>query len=247
MIKPALLSLGTATLALLACTKSTTEQPQNCIQLHDVPQYIYNTTNNVYSGDRFAEPICGILPMHKKNYWVYRDSLFDYSTGAFQNVYIDTLRFQEAYMYTDTITWWKPVVSFYPGYGFYYKGFYDRVYSVDSVLYTLTEGSFGFKHSIQWFFLLTADSVDKSSAWNDTNTLSAYGKKYNDPVVVPAGTFNGCIFYEKYFGDYNYYNQDIYFKPGVGVVKSYQYYYYLTAPLPVVLTVRSDLISYHIE
>lgn len=241
------LFLGVTCMMLFACTKTITQQSETCVQLYKVPLNGYNISNNLFAGSTFTEPVCGILPLHKNNYWVYRDSVFDYLTGAFQNVFIDTLRFQEAYVYTDTITWWKPIVPIHPtGGGYYNKGFYDRVYSTDSVLYSLNEGIFQYKNSIKWFFQLTADSINNSSRWNDTDWLYAYGKKHNDPVAVPAGIFNGCTFYEKKAGNYYAFILNTYFKPGIGVLKSYEYYYQMPSQ-PLVLTRSSELLSYHFE
>ena len=245
MKKQSLFIIIIGSMFLVACKKVSIMQPQTCIQLQTIPQNLYDSRLDLFTGSIYNDPICGILPLHKNNYWVYRDSCFHYQTGAFLSVRIDTLRFKEGYMYADSIRWWKTVVPIGPGYG-YYKGYYDRVYSTDSILYTLTEGSV-IKKSNKWFLILNADSVYTGVSWNDTNYMDAYGKKEASPVVVPAGTFNGCGLFIKKYGFAYVYNQDIYFKPGIGVVKSYQYYHNGFLVPSDVLTIKSELLSYHLE
>ena len=193
----------------------------------------------------YSQSHCGYLPLGKKNYWVYRDSAFDYYTGQFQSTYIDTLRYTETHRGTDSIVWWLPdlyVLRFPP----YFKGLPDYVYSTDTVLYTISYGGgVGGTPTAKWFTTFYTDSISSGQIWDDTGgTLGSYGYKHNTPVTVPAGIFENCVYYRQTF-DHRNNNSGlhIYVKPGVGIIKSKS----IGGATGIILTRTSTLLSYHIE
>jgi hypothetical protein len=149
---------------------------------------------------------CGILPISKKNYWIYLDSLFDI-TGQFTQIKIDTLRFIKAHMSPDSITWWSTNNTF--------KGFLQYSYSTDSVLYTLGT-NWGGKPVVKWFHYMNTDSTSENCNYTDHPTICE-AKKLYQAVIVPAGKFNNCLLFTKKWILPELLN--IYFKPGIGVLR----------------------------
>lgn len=182
-----------------------------------------------------TEKHCGMLPLHSKNFWVYQDSVYD--NGIFQRVQYDTLRFiSNKKSLSDGLVWWESNIS---------VGLPSLLYASDSAFFTLADRVFipDIKDAKKEFSLFPGDSVKYLSSFED---VAASGKsiKLPAPVVTPAGTFTDCIYLEK--NARNYRREQVYFKPGLGVVK-----FILEKAQPGVMGVKlsqvSTLVSVHIE
>ena len=170
------------------------------------------------------------MPLGRKNYWVYLDSLYD-DNGQFTMTRIDTLRFTQTHRSPDSLIWWSPNK---------WKGFLHYNYSTDSVLYTL--GSrWGFGLQLPWAYPISQDSLETDCPYSDHSTFCK-AWKIPGTVSVPAGNFTQCIrFLKKWFIGQDI---DFDFKPGVGVLKFR--FYVITGNQRTYLQ-TSTLLSYHIE
>ncbi|HNU87481.1 MAG TPA: hypothetical protein PKJ94_04300 [Ferruginibacter sp.] len=203
-----------------------------------VPKTFYNLGANPMPEVQYQQSHCGYLPLGKNNYWVFLDSMFDYQTGQFQYSVIDTLRFTKTLQTYDSIIWWVPEFS---NYTTDYKGYYDRMYSTDSTLYTLSEGAFGYKQTVIWGRILVTDSVYSRPRWSDAGMFECTDLKLHSPVVVPAGTFTDCSLFVKVWNRRSW--QYVYIKPGIGVLRSISKW----DPSGNFIARTSTLLSYHIE
>lgn len=198
---------------------------------------MYNLLAHPLNPVQYDQSHCGYLPLGKNNYWVYRDSLFDYLTGQLQSTLIDTLRFKKTYQSEDSIIWWEPAATLL------YKGYFDKVYSIDTTVYIMSPGSFGWRWPIPIFFPTGVDSSAKMYRWDDVFFTYTIGKKLNTNVTVPAGSFSNCYlfttardFQPTTPGSYKY------AVPGIGIIKNKA----INVQTGFV-TYTSELLSYHIE
>jgi hypothetical protein len=151
---------------------------------------------------------CGFLPLSTKSYWVYQDSIFD--NGAFVKVQFDTLRFQKAWQTTpDNLTWWESNIE---------VGLPRLLYANEHGIYQLEIRFFAdcIWDAHKEFILPAGDSAKYLSHFEDN---AAFGRavKLTGSFKTPAGSFSDCILFEK---DAKFYRKDqVYFKPGIGVVK----------------------------
>jgi hypothetical protein len=68
--------------------------------------------------------------------------------------------------------------------------------------------------------------------------------KIEDPIVTPAGKFNGCVLFEKNARSFR--KDQIYFKPGLGVIKYIQEKAQMGFPITKLQQI-STLVSIHLE
>ena len=178
---------------------------------------------------------CGILPLSTKNYWVYEDSV--YNDGVFQKVQLDTLRYTTTKKsLPDGLIWWEGNISI---------GLPVTLYANDSAFFTLSDRMFtpGIKDARKDYSIPAGDSLKYLANFEDA---AANGKtvKLQTALKTPAGTFNDCVYFEK--NARNYRKDQVYFKPGLGVVK---YILEKAAPGERIIKLQqvSTLVVVHIE
>ncbi len=181
------------------------------------------------------ESHCGILPLNTKNYWVYEDSVF--SDGVFLKVQLDTLRYtNNIKSLEDGIVWWKGNLS---------VGLPDILYANDTAFFSMSDRMYNpdLKDVKRDYSLFTGDSIKYLSSFDD-NAAQGRSLRLLEDVIIPAGNFNQCVYFEK--NARNYRRDQIWFRPGVGVLK------YIREKSPMGLRVIklqqiSTLVAYHIE
>lgn len=199
-----------------------------------------NPSGRSYAADSvvavsYAKKNCGLLPLSKRNYWVYEDSVFD--NGAFIKVQYDTLRYSSTRKsLADNLIWWE---------GNIFIGLPGRLYANDSAFFEMQNRMFtpGIIDAKQDFALFPGDSVHYLTSFEDA---AAQGRsvKIESTLKTPAGFFEDCILFEK--NARNYRRDQVYFKPGLGVVK----YIMEKAPMGtrlIKLQQVSTLVDVHIE
>ena len=153
---------------------------------------------------------CGLLPLSTKNYWIYEDSIF--SNGAFLRVQYDTLRYISAKISTDGLVWWNANFS---------VGLPATMYSNESAVFTLSERLFtpGIVDARKDYIMPEGDSVKYLSNFEDV-AAPARSVRLREDVKTSMGSFSDCILFEKHA---RFFRKDqVYFKPGLGVVKYIQ-------------------------
>lgn len=155
-----------------------------------------------------TEKHCGIYPLSSANYWIYEDSV--YTNGVFSHVKFDTLR----YLITkksvdDGLVWWQGNIS---------VGLPDLLYANDSSFFSLNDRLFtpDFQDVKKEFGLFPGDSIKYITSFDDAAAMGR-SLKMDSPVETDAGSFSGCFYFEK--NARNYRKDQVYFKPGIGVVK----------------------------
>ena len=180
---------------------------------------------------------CGLLPLNKNNYWIYQDSMFN--NGVFQNVQYDTLRFDKTYLsLSDNLIWWQANME---------VGLPDLLYSSDSSIFSIEQRMFSPTDPI-WdarkeFSLFSGETANYLAHFDD-NAAQGKSIKLDGDLATPAGEFPDCIQFEKNARSYR--KDEIFFKPGIGVVK------YTQEKAPMGTTVIklqqiSTLVGFHIE
>ena len=181
------------------------------------------------------EKHCGIMPLSANSYWIYEDSVFD--NGTFARVQYDTLRYtSNVRSLNDGLTWWESDV---------YVGLPQILYNNDSSFFGLQPKLHDpeQKDAKKDYGLFPGDSIRYLASFDD---IAASGRslKMNGGISVPAGDFEECIYFEK--NARNYRKDQLYFKPGVGVLK----YIQEKAPFGqrvVKLQQIMTLVAFHIE
>ena len=177
---------------------------------------------------------CGILPLSTKNYWIYEDSIF--ADGVFVEVRMDTLRFQSKKSLPDGLVWWEGNMN---------VGLPQTLYANDSTFFGLANRMFtpGIMDVKKDYGLFAGDSIQYLASFEDAAAIGR-SLKLQNTFKTSAGDFTDCIFFEKYAR--NYRRDQLYFKPGVGVMK----YTRELAPMGTQVLKKqqvSTLVSYHIE
>ena len=237
-LKKTLVLLFTGSLFSLACRKGDFLLPKT--ETEPCVLQIENPTGRSYSSDSVVSYTCtskhcGILPLSSKNFWIYQDSVFN--NGVFVKVQFDTLRYlSNKKSLSDGLVWWEGNIS---------VGLPDLLYANDSTFFGLTDRFFtpGFKDVKKEFGLFSGDSLKYLTSFDDAAALGR-SLRIDTPLETTAGTFNDCYYFEK--NARNYRRDQVYFKPGIGVVK----YILEKAPFgePVIkLQQVSTLVKYHIE
>jgi len=166
---------------------------------------------------------------------VYEDSVFD--NGVFLRVQLDTLRYMSTQKsLPDGLIWWESNIT---------VGLPERLYANDSAFFTMTERLFSpdIMDAKKDFNLPSGDSVRYLTSFEDA-AANGRSVKLQTAVVTPAGTFKDCIYFEK--NARNYRKDQVFFKPGLGVVK-----YIQEKAQPGSMSVKlhqvSTLVAMHIE
>jgi hypothetical protein len=237
-LKKKILPLLTGVLFLAACEKDNFEAP--VVIPEPCEMQTANPAGRSYPSDSVVSYICtskhcGIMPLSTKNYWIYEDSIF--SDGVFLRVQFDTLRFTTNYKTADNVIWWqKNSVSI---------GLPETLYANDSAFFSLADRMFtaGIKDVKKDYSLFPGDSLRYLASFEDAAAMGR-SLKLITAISTPAGSYSGCLYFEK--NARNYRKDQVYFKPGIGVVK----YIQEKAPMgdwTIKLQQISTLIKYHIE
>ena len=178
---------------------------------------------------------CGLLPLSRKNYWVYEDSIFD--DGVLAKVQFDTLRFTNTYRSPDGLIWWEPGI---------FVGLSEKLYVNDSAIFMTEPRLYSTDCMVdvkKEFSLFPGDSLRYLAHFDD---YAAAGRsvKLNNVIEVPAGKFGDCILFDKNARSFR--RDQVYFKPGLGVLKYIQEKAPMGTPF-VKLQQISTLIKFHIE
>ena len=237
-MKKTIVSILIGSMFFLACRKGdflqegTVTEP--CIVQTD------NPAGRSYASDAVVaytctSKYCGILPLSSKNYWIYEDSIF--TDGLFTKVQKDTLRYLvNKKSLADGLVWWQGNIS---------VGLPDIFYANDSSFFIMADRLFtpGFKDVKKEFGIFPGDSLRYLTSFEDAAALGR-SLRVESPLSTLAGNFNDCLYFEKYAR--NYRKDQVYFKPGIGVVK------YITEKAPIgsrdiKLQQVSTLVGFHIE
>jgi hypothetical protein len=235
-LKRTILYLVSASILFVACRKENIIlQEAACLPQTDNPAG-RSYAENMLASVSYSQKHCGLLPLSKKNYWVYIDSFF--TNGAFARSKYDTLRFTTTYQsMPDQLIWWQPDMEI---------GLPDLLYSNDSAIFLASYRLFApdpIRDAKKEYGLFAGDSVKYLTSFDDNAALGR-SVKWSSTITTPAGNFGNCILFEK---KAPYFRKDqVFFKPGLGVVK----YIHEEAPMgsPVMeLQKTSTLVSAHIE
>ncbi|MBK8951729.1 MAG: hypothetical protein IPM85_04795 [Chitinophagaceae bacterium] len=220
-----------------SCEKSELTQP---VVAEPCVEQTANPAGRSYNADSVVPYTCttkhcGFLPLSTKNYWVYQDSLF--VDGAFLKVQLDTLRFTNTFKsLPDGLVWWQGNLE---------VGLPGTLFANDSAFYSINDRLFvpDVKDAKKEYSLFPGDSVRYLASFEDA---AAQGRslKVTGTYKTPAGSFADYLYFEK--NARNYRKDQVYFKPGIGVLK----YVQEKAPMGTrELKVQqiSTLVAWHIE
>lgn len=237
-MKKTILSLLTGSMLFSACQKEPFIQIEAakaaCLYQTEDPGHRSYTCEEIlvvsYTGKH-----CGFLPISSKSYWVYQDSLFD--NGTYLKTQFDTLRFSTVYKTTtDNLLWFEPSME---------VGLPSRLYSNGETIYQLEQRFFAdcIWDASKEFSVPDGDSARYLTHFDDN---AAFGRsvKMAETIKTPAGSFTDCILFEK---DAKFYRKDqVYFKPGLGVVKYISEKAQMGSPF-IKLQQISTLVKYYTE
>jgi len=176
------------------------------------------------------------MPLSSKNYWIYEDSIF--TDGVLQTVRFDTLRFNgNKRTLADDLVWWESSL---------YVGLPMRIYSNDSTFFGLQERFFtpNIMDVKKEYGLFPGDSIKYLTSFDDAAATGRSLKMHTEALKTPAGDFEDYYYFEKLAR--NYRKDQVFFKPGIGVMK----YVQEKAPMgtrTLKLQQVSTLVSYHLE
>ncbi len=236
-LKKTLLSLLIGSLFFSACRKENHFTPENesCLAQTDNPSGRSYTPDSLVAVS-YTQKNCGLLPLCSKSYWVYEDSVF--SDGIFVRVQHDTLRFTKAYQSaSDKLIWWETNIEI---------GLPDLLYSNDSAIFLAEYRLFApdpIRDVKTEYTLFPGDSLRYLTSFED-NAAMGRSVKLNDIIATPAGNFSSCILFEKKAPFFR--KDQVFFKPGLGVVKYISEKAVMGSPVMKVHQV-STLISYHLD
>lgn len=237
-MKKTIVSLLIGSLFSLACTKSDFLQLKTGTEPCELQTA--NPAGRFYDVDAIVaftctQKHCGILPLSSKNYWIYEDSIF--ADGVFTKVQMDTLRYLVTKKsLSDGLVWWEGNIS---------VGLPDILYANDSSFFGLADRLFApdIKDVKKEFGLFSGDSLKYLTSFEDAAAMGR-SLKLETPLETSSGTFDDCLYFEK--NARNYRKDQVYFKPGIGVVR------YILEKAPVgqrVIKLQqvSTLVKFHIE
>ena len=178
---------------------------------------------------------CGFIPLSSKNYWVYEDSIFN--DGVFEKVQFDTLRFTSNLMsLPDELVWWKSNM---------YIGLPETLFANDSAFFALEDRLYapGIVEAKKGYSLFEGDSIRYITSFEDAAAIGR-SLKIESEMTTPAGTYNNYLYFEK--NARNYRKDQVFFKPGIGVLKYKREKAKLGVPIIKTEQILT-LVSYHIE
>lgn len=207
-------------LFFVSCRKEAIFEPLDSPQAIALPLPCIEQTDNpagrAYDTDSLldytcTDKHCGMMPLSSKSYWIYEDSVFN--DGVFTRVQYDTLRYSSNIKsLSDGITWWESDV---------YVGLPQKLYSNDSSFFGLQPKLYNpdLVDAKKDYSLFPGDSIRYLANFDD---MAASGRsiKMTGSFITPAGEFDSYIYFEK--NARNYRKDQVFFKPGVGVLKYIQ-------------------------
>lgn len=178
---------------------------------------------------------CGFLPLNRKNYWIYLDSIYD--NGVFVKAQYDTLRFiQNWRSSTDGLVWWESNIEI---------GLPQVLYANDSTIFKLedrmfTQDMLDVRKDLTTY---NGDSTRYITSFSD-NAAICRSLKLTEPITTNAGQFSDLVYFDK---NAPFFRRDqIFFKPGIGVIRYVMEKAVMGNPV-VKLQQVSTLVRYHIE
>jgi hypothetical protein len=214
-----------------ACRKDAAPADNSCIPQQGNPHLRSYAVDSVTANVPTAKH-CGLLPLASSYQWIYLDSI--YTNGSLSAVLKDTLQFTQVRKTPDGLTWWIPGK---------YIGLPANLYSNDSSVFLMEKRLFAMPEiwdAKREFHVFAADSVRYLTSFGD---VGAIGKavKSSTPLQTGAGSFSGCILFEKNSPGYR--KEKIWLHPGTGVIR---FVHEQAAPGSSVLQLRrvSTLVSY---
>jgi len=224
-------------LILAACKKEALTVPE--IKAACSVQTI-NPSGRSYSTDSVIKysctgSYCGLMPMNSNNYWIYEDSIF--ADGVFKQVQYDTLRFTSTYhSLNDGLIWWESSLNI---------GLPEKMYASDSAIFKMEDRMFtsGVIDVKKEYGLFEGDSLRYLTAFEDAAAIGR-SLKIATTLSTPAGEFTNYLFVEK--NARNFRKDQVYFMPGVGVIKYRHEKAAMGSPV-VKLQQVSTLVGYHLE
>ncbi len=215
-LKKTILTLILGAVCLVSCKKEAlVELPPPMPQNMPLPciNQTANPAGRTYDSDSLfgylcTDKHCGMMPLSAKSYWIYEDSVFD--NGTFLRVDMVTLRYiRNIRSVSDGLIWWESDA---------YVGLPQLLYSNDSAIFLMRQRQYSpdLVDAKKDYSLFPGDSVRYLTSFDD---IAATGRslKLNEGISTPAGTFDACIYFEKYAR--NFRKDQVFFKPGVGVLK----------------------------
>ncbi|MBL0152635.1 MAG: hypothetical protein IPP93_03775 [Chitinophagaceae bacterium] len=239
-MKKIYLYLISGTVLFTACTREIDGITPPPVQEKACTAQTANPVGRSYSSDSVVtypctDNHCGILPLSTRNYWVYLDSFF--INGEFSRMQYDTLRYTETYKsLSDGLIWWKSNMS---------VGLPATLYANDSAFFMMDDRMFNreIKDVHRDYAIGSVDSVRYLSSFDD---IAAFAKsvRKTESISTPAGNFDQYYYFEKSAPRVR--RDQVYFKPGLGVVK---YVIEQAAPGTYVTKVQqiSTLVKFHID
>ncbi len=218
----------------LPSSQPTKQQPETCIPQTANPtgrSYQMNDVQNYNCGNKF----CGLISISNRNYWIYLDSFF--VDGSFSHVQVDTLRFSSSMRsLTDGLVWWKPSISI---------GLPELMYVNDSAFFKLEPRLFSQEQMDvrSEFAICAGDSARYFTSFEDAG---ATGRtvKMKDGISVNGIKYDNILYFDKNARSYR--RDQVYIKPGVGVIRYVQERAPLGSP-NVKLAQISTLLYCHFE
>jgi hypothetical protein len=207
----------------------------NCLSQKENPagrSYTQDSIVNFICLDNY----CAFMPINNRNYWIYEDSIF--TDGVFTRVQFDTLRFAyQVKSLQDGLVWWKSNIS---------VGLPETFFANDSSIFIMSPRLFtpGFLDVKKEFGMFPGDSIKYLASFDD---YAAFGRalKLDEEFETSFGKFNSVLYFEK--NARNYRRDQVYFKPGLGVIRYTREKAGNGFPRIVKLQQVSTLIKYHIE
>ncbi len=242
-MKKTILSLLIGSFLFASCKKDLQETlpqpaPVNsalpCIQLTANPAGLSYPADALV-GFECVGNFCSMLPLNTNNYWIYQDSIFN--DGVLTSVSYDTLRFDNTFKTSDGLIWWSANM---------YIGLPDLFY--------VNESAFFSNQARMWdpsmmdvkkdYCLFTGDSLRYLASFEDAAAIGRSLRLYKNSVNTLAGSFDDCIYFEK--NARNYRRDQVFFKPGIGVLKYIQEKAPMGSPA-ILLQQVSTLVKFHLE
>jgi hypothetical protein len=138
---------------------------------------------------------------------------------------------------SDDLIWWQANME---------VGLPDLLYSSDSSIFSVQERMYSADpiwDARKEFSLFSGETINYLTHFDD-NAAQGKSSKLNGTFETPAGQFPDCIQFEKNARSYR--KDEIFFKPGIGVVKYSQEKAPMGSPV-IKLQQISTLVAFHIE
>jgi len=234
-LKKTYLSLFMGCIFIIACRKESYFAPAETCESQTANPAGRSYATSSFVPVIYAKKQCGILPLSNKNYWIYQDSVFN--EGSFERVQYDTLRYTSTWKsLSDNLIWWESNISL---------GLPERLYANDSSIFQIDNRLFSpdMMDVKKEYGLFPGDSIRYLTNFEDYAALGR-SVKVQTTFKSPAGNFDNYILFEK--NARNFRKDQVYFKPGLGVIKYIMERASLGSTI-IKLQQVSTLVAFHIE